>query len=113
MKYLQVQENRYPSPPIAGLSEDPYQNQIQKLDNPDLNSPSVGEPPQEDIPQAGPTFDLSADGVAKPERDVMKGENGRYHCTFEGCQEEQREFGRKCEWSKHMYVNLCQPHVLY
>ncbi|KAK6839870.1 fungal specific transcription factor [Apiospora arundinis] len=40
--------------------------------------------------------------IPKPDREVVKNVNGKYVCIFPDCTEEVREFGRKCEWSKHM-----------
>ncbi|KFY19118.1 hypothetical protein V493_08133 [Pseudogymnoascus sp. VKM F-4281 (FW-2241)] len=40
--------------------------------------------------------------VPKPDRPVMKDDNGRYVCNWPGCDEAVKDFGRKCEWSKHM-----------
>lgn len=38
--------------------------------------------------------------IPKPCREVTKGVDGRYVCTWIGCTEES--FARKCEWGKHM-----------
>lgn len=40
--------------------------------------------------------------VPKPDREVTKNMAGRFYCNWPGCTEETKEFGRKCEWSKHM-----------
>ncbi|KAK8099095.1 uncharacterized protein PG998_012336 [Apiospora kogelbergensis] len=40
--------------------------------------------------------------IPKPDREVVKNGNGKYVCLFPDCTEEVKEFGRKCEWSKHM-----------
>ncbi|KAL8344594.1 hypothetical protein RB601_004900 [Gaeumannomyces tritici] len=40
--------------------------------------------------------------IPKPERQPTKNLTGKFICTWEGCQEDVREFGRKCEWNKHM-----------
>ncbi|KAJ6437192.1 fungal specific transcription factor [Purpureocillium lavendulum] len=40
--------------------------------------------------------------VPKPDREVAKGPDGRFHCTISDCKEELRSFTRKCEWNKHM-----------
>jgi hypothetical protein len=37
--------------------------------------------------------------VPKPDRPVMKDDNGRYVCNWPGCDEAVKDFGRKCEWS--------------
>jgi hypothetical protein len=38
--------------------------------------------------------------IPKPDREVTKGEDGRFVCNWAGCTEEIRAFNRKCEWSK-------------
>ncbi|KAL3422504.1 C2H2 transcription factor [Phlyctema vagabunda] len=41
--------------------------------------------------------------VQKPDRgSPPKDANGRFLCNWLGCTEEIKDFGRKCEWSKHM-----------
>ncbi|KAI1345062.1 hypothetical protein F5Y15DRAFT_16305 [Xylariaceae sp. FL0016] len=40
--------------------------------------------------------------IPKPEREVTKNAVGQFCCTFSGCEDEVKVFGRKCEWSKHM-----------
>jgi hypothetical protein len=40
--------------------------------------------------------------IPKPDREVTKGDDGRFLCNWAGCTEEVRSFNRKCEWSKHM-----------
>merc|ERR1711900_76770 len=40
--------------------------------------------------------------IPKPDREVTKGDDGRFVCTWVGCTEDVRAFNRKCEWSKHM-----------
>ncbi|KAJ0107015.1 c2h2 transcription factor [Diaporthe amygdali] len=40
--------------------------------------------------------------IAKPNREVTKSEDGKFICTWPDCNELQKKFQRKCEWSKHM-----------
>ncbi|KAK5662995.1 hypothetical protein OQA88_6409 [Cercophora sp. LCS_1] len=40
--------------------------------------------------------------IPKPDREVTKNGDGKFVCTFPECTEEVKEFGRKCEWNKHM-----------
>ncbi|KAI0133917.1 C2H2 transcription factor [Xylariales sp. AK1849] len=40
--------------------------------------------------------------IPKPDRSVRKNMHGKYQCTWPDCTEEVKEFGRKCEWNKHM-----------
>lgn len=50
--------------------------------------------PVGDSPRSSRTKNLP-----KPERpDVVKGADGKFHCTVEDCKEEVRSFNRKCEW---------------
>jgi len=102
------EQNRYPSPPIAGISEDPYQTQ--KFENIDSEVAAEHQEEIETITNNLTSNDPEAGNRSppppKPEREMVR-ENGRYICTFEGCQEEKRDFGRKCEWNKHMYDFFC------
>ncbi|EQL03467.1 zinc finger domain-containing protein [Ophiocordyceps sinensis CO18] len=40
--------------------------------------------------------------MSKPDRDIMKQKDGKYHCPLPDCREEVNTFSRKCEWNKHM-----------
>ncbi|RFU77216.1 hypothetical protein TARUN_4997 [Trichoderma arundinaceum] len=40
--------------------------------------------------------------IIKPEREVHKKSDGKFHCPLDDCKEEVRAFSRKCEWNKHM-----------
>ncbi|KAI3393878.1 hypothetical protein diail_3521 [Diaporthe ilicicola] len=40
--------------------------------------------------------------IAKPNRVVTKSEDGKFICTWHDCNEANKKFQRKCEWSKHM-----------
>ncbi len=92
-----MQHHRYPSPP-PHLSENPYNPQSMDttggltLDEmPDL--PTTKE--EEDPPSPG-----RSKPIPKPDREVTKGDDGRFVCTWVGCTEDVRSFNRKCEWSK-------------
>ncbi|KAF5235003.1 hypothetical protein FANTH_11842 [Fusarium anthophilum] len=61
-------------------------------DDKDL-SPSIESPP----PSSS-----RVKSIPKPERDAVKGADGKFHCTLDDCKEEVRVFSRKCEWNKHM-----------
>lgn len=50
-------------------------------------SPSAGSPPQP-----------RTKAIPKPDRDVSKQADGKFHCPLEECKEEVRAFARKCEW---------------
>jgi len=90
-----IQHHRYPSPPPP-LSENPYNPQpidaataLAMDDMPEL-------PPKEDEDAPSPR----SKPIPKPDREVTKGEDGRFVCNWTGCTEEMRSFNRKCEWSK-------------
>ncbi|KAL2073455.1 hypothetical protein VTL71DRAFT_10779 [Oculimacula yallundae] len=92
-----MQHHRYPSPPPpmsdnAYISQDMDATEALNLDMPEL-------PLKEDSDAPSPER-LKA--IPKPDREVTKGEDGRFICTWIGCNEEVRTFNRKCEWSKHM-----------
>jgi hypothetical protein len=36
--------------------------------------------------------------IPKPERDVQKQADGKFHCPLKDCKEDIRTFARKCEW---------------
>ncbi|KAI8962685.1 hypothetical protein F5Y11DRAFT_365634 [Daldinia sp. FL1419] len=73
-----------------------------------LDSPSPFEPP------LSPPESLSTPGhrhqarpprtgpIVKPNRIATKNREGKFVCTFPGCTDDVKIFGRKCEWSKHM-----------
>ncbi|KAI1005949.1 hypothetical protein K3495_g2278 [Podosphaera aphanis] len=101
--------HRYPSPPPP-LSDAQFQT-------PGLeNRPTVDHGPGLDATSAlidGITelqpkqeFDAPSPGrskpIPKPDREITKGEDGRFVCRWSGCTEDIRVFNRKCEWSKHM-----------
>ncbi|KAK0719931.1 hypothetical protein B0H67DRAFT_484330 [Lasiosphaeris hirsuta] len=63
----------------------------------DLNTSSL---PKEDSPTVTTPSRIKA--IPKPDREVTKNVEGKFVCTYPGCTEDIREFGRKCEWNKHM-----------
>ncbi|KAI5857299.1 hypothetical protein GGS23DRAFT_385493 [Durotheca rogersii] len=52
--------------------------------------------------ETDPASPLRMRPIAKPQRQATKNLDGKYCCTFPGCTEPVKQFGRKCEWSKHM-----------
>lgn len=91
-----LQQNRYPSPPHP-MSENPYHPQAMDAAAAlGLEDMSELQPKEED--------DALSPGrskpIPKPDREVTKGEDGRFVCTWVGCTEEVQRFNRKCEWSK-------------
>ena len=56
-----------------------------------LPSPGKEESPTATTPQR-------VKSIPKPDRTVVKNAEGKYVCSWPGCTEDTREFGRKCEW---------------
>ncbi|KPM34948.1 hypothetical protein AK830_g11621 [Neonectria ditissima] len=81
-------EHTFPSPLEAALQAPPDLEPL--TDEKDL-SPGAGTPPS-----------LRVKTIAKPEREVQKQGDGKFHCPLDDCKEELRVFSRKCEWNKHM-----------
>jgi len=63
----------------------------------DLTAASLSK---EDSPTATTPSRIKA--IPKPDREVTKNADGKYVCVWHGCNEDIREFNRKCEWNKHM-----------
>ncbi|KAI0398701.1 hypothetical protein F4802DRAFT_171023 [Xylaria palmicola] len=40
--------------------------------------------------------------IPKPEREIVKNDEGKFICVWNDCTASVKEFARKCEWSKHM-----------
>ncbi|RDL39201.1 uncharacterized protein BP5553_03541 [Venustampulla echinocandica] len=92
-----MQHARYPSPPPP-LSENPYNAQgIDASPGIIMEMPELPAKEESDAPSPG-----RSRPIPKPDREVTKGEDGRFVCTWVGCVEEVTSFNRKCEWSKHM-----------
>lgn len=90
-----VQHHRYPSPPPP-LSENPYHPQNLDPTAPiNMDIPELPQKDESDAPSPG-----RSRPIPKPDREVTKGEDGRFICTWTGCTEEVKSFNRKCEWSK-------------
>ncbi|KAF5001881.1 hypothetical protein FGRMN_728 [Fusarium graminum] len=85
---LDLGHTEFPSP-IEAAMQAPTLDPLP--DDKDL-SPSIGSPP--------PASRIKP--IAKPEREAVKGPDGKFHCTQDDCKEEVRVFSRKCEWNKHM-----------
>lgn len=56
--------------------------------------PENKEPPRSDI--SSPSSRLKQ--IPKPEREVHKKSDGKFHCPLDDCKEDIRAFSRKCEW---------------
>lgn len=78
---LDLTHATFPSPVQAALH-----GALDSLhDDKDL-SPSAGSPTSR------------AKLIIKPDRDVVKQADGKFHCPLDECKEEVRTFSRKCEW---------------
>jgi len=92
-----IYHNRYPSPPPP-LSDNSYNQLIDIISVLNIDEIAKLQTKEEsDAPSPG-----RSKPIPKPDREVTKGDDGRYVCTWVGCIEEVRTFNRKCEWSKHM-----------
>lgn len=69
-----------------------------------MQSPTLdGLPEQKDLsPGAGSPPSSRVKPIPKPDRDVIKQADGKFHCPLDDCKEDIRAFSRKCEWNKHM-----------
>ncbi|KAL7926049.1 putative fungal-specific transcription factor [Trichoderma austrokoningii] len=83
------------------------------LDTPEFSSPlqvALHGPPLPDpvienkeLPQTDVSSPSSRiKQISKPEREVHKKSDGKFHCPLDDCKEDVRAFSRKCEWNKHM-----------
>ena len=94
----QQDQPRYPTPPPP-LSENPYNAQGATGETPDSRMEMPMEQKSEsDAPSPG-----RSKPVPKPDREVTKDANGRFYCSWAGCTEEVKDFGRKCEWRYVFY----------
>jgi hypothetical protein len=90
------QHHRYPSPPPPGLSENPYHPQsVDPSAGINMDMPELPQKEDSDAPSPG-----RSRPIPKPDREVTKGQDGRFICTWAGCTEDIKSFNRKCEWSK-------------
>jgi len=91
-----MQHHRYPSPPPP-MSDNTFISQgmdaTEGLTLDDM--PELPSKEDSDAPSPG-----RSKPIPKPDREVTKGDDGRFVCTWVGCTEDVRAFNRKCEWSK-------------
>lgn len=89
-------QQRYPSPPIP--MNDHFHSQIEAAAALEIqNMGALQDLTKEDSEPPSPG---RSKPVPKPDREVTKGEDGRFVCNWNGCTEELKIFSRKCEWSK-------------
>ncbi|CAM1500544.1 Fc.00g097060.m01.CDS01 [Cosmosporella sp. VM-42] len=69
-----------------------------------MQSPTLdGLPDPKDLsPGAASPPSSRVKPIPKPDRDVIKQADGKFHCPLDDCKEDIRAFSRKCEWNKHM-----------
>lgn len=67
-----------------------------RLDLPTVATSNTTSLPKEDSPTATTPQRIKA--IPKPDREVTRNLEGKFICTWPGCTEEAKEFGRKCEW---------------
>lgn len=86
---------QYPSP--QALSENPYHPQgvVDPTTGIHMEMPELPQKEDSDAPSPG-----RSRPIPKPDREVTKGQDGRFICTWAGCTEDAKSFNRKCEWSK-------------
>ncbi|EGO61404.1 hypothetical protein NEUTE1DRAFT_128016 [Neurospora tetrasperma FGSC 2508] len=69
-------------------------------------SPAAPSPPshtqQEQQSPSTPAPSGRIKPIPKPVRQATKNAEGKFVCMWPGCAEDIKEFGRKCEWNKHM-----------
>lgn len=69
-------------------------------------APSPPPPQQHPQEQKSSTTPAPSSGrikpIPKPVRQATKNAEGKFVCMWPGCAEDIKEFGRKCEWNKHM-----------
>jgi hypothetical protein len=102
----QGQEPQYPDPNTAMDEMNPY-NPPALDTQPGLNIPGIPELGKDEDEAASPRLR----SIPKPDREITKGEDGRFVCNWVGCTEETRTFNRKCEWSKvcFSFSSICPP----
>ncbi|CAH0018023.1 unnamed protein product [Clonostachys rhizophaga] len=59
-------------------------------------------PPSKDPSPGAESNSSRPKSIPKPDRDVSKQADGKFHCPLDECKEDVRAFSRKCEWNKHM-----------
>ncbi len=73
-----------------------------------LRTVPLSPSPSQSIKDAGspsaalPAIPHRVKHIPKPERDVQKNDKGMFQCTWSECEEDVRQFARKCEYNKHM-----------
>lgn len=87
---LDLSHAGFPSPLPDGLPVPPTLDPLPAPMEKEV-SPTASSPPSSRIKP-----------IPKPERDVTKRADGKYHCPLDECKEDIRAFSRKCEWNKHM-----------
>lgn len=96
---LQMPDPHAPMPDDAGSNHGSHNGTVvHKTESP--APPALGESPS--------THQSSSRSktMPKPDREVVKQADGKFHCPLHDCKEEVRSFSRKCEWK---YVSSPTP----
>ncbi|KAI1805161.1 hypothetical protein F4811DRAFT_235659 [Daldinia bambusicola] len=111
-RHDQEGENRFsPGPSMNGLvgygaGDDqlllPASPSSNGLDSPSPFDRPISPPESLSTPGHRHTRPPRLGPVIKPNRVATKNRDGKFVCSFPGCTDEVKVFGRKCEWSKHM-----------
>ncbi|KAK3326482.1 hypothetical protein B0H66DRAFT_161577 [Apodospora peruviana] len=91
------------APSTAFVDTDDHRLEDTQLEDHRVEEPhleSLPSPPKDGSPTATTPQRIKA--IPKPDRAVVKNAEGKYVCSWPDCAEDVREFGRKCEWNKHM-----------
>ncbi|KAK1783461.1 hypothetical protein QBC45DRAFT_88608 [Copromyces sp. CBS 386.78] len=81
------------------------------LQHPQVTQPltpaTAPSPPSQHPQEQSPTTPVAPSSgrikpIPKPVRQATKNAEGKFVCMWPGCVEDVKEFGRKCEWNKHM-----------
>lgn len=91
MTQLDLSAPAFPSP-VQAPAQPNLEAHIESPPMP-ITTPTQVSPGREDSPS-------SARGrvIPKPNRDVIKQADGKFHCPLDDCKEDLRSFSRKCEW---------------
>ncbi|KAH7633236.1 hypothetical protein B0T09DRAFT_355218 [Sordaria sp. MPI-SDFR-AT-0083] len=87
----------------------PHLHQHTQVTQPLTSAAAAPSPPSQQHPQEqqSPTTPVAPSSgrikpIPKPVRQATKNAEGKFVCLWPGCVEDIKEFGRKCEWNKHM-----------
>lgn len=88
--------------PVAPPNVDPTNVPVRDMSPAVANAFSSTQPPSQRIKP-----------IAKPNRQVTKGEDGKFICTWPDCYELVKKFQRKCEWRSADFSGFPQPAMTF